>query len=72
MEDVDLIHRLRRQGRIAIAPVPVITSSRRWQRYGVWRTSLINQCILAGYLAGIPVNRLAQWYDKQEKKDDQP
>jgi uncharacterized protein len=71
MEDVDLIHRLRHQGRIAIAPVLVITSSRRWQNEGVWRTSLINIIILAGYFAGIPADRLAQWYYKKGKKDDQ-
>lgn len=71
MEDVDLIRRLRRQGRIAIAPVPVITSSRRWQKNGIWRTSLINQIILAGYFAGIPADRLAHWYYKKGEKDDQ-
>lgn len=65
MEEVDLIGRLRRQGRIIIAPLPVITSSRRWQQYGVWRTSLKNQLILAGYLAGISVDRLARWYQKR-------
>jgi uncharacterized protein len=36
MEDVDLIRRLRRQGRIAVAPVAVITFSRRWKNGGVW------------------------------------
>jgi rSAM/selenodomain-associated transferase 2/rSAM/selenodomain-associated transferase 1 len=72
MEDVDLIRRLRRQGRIAIVPVPVVTSSRRWQNYGVWRTSLMNQLILAGYFAGIPINLLARWYGKKGKKVDHP
>jgi hypothetical protein len=70
MEDVELIRRLRRQGRITIAPLPVTTSSRRWRDYGVWRTSLINQIILAGYFVGIPAGRLAQWYSKKGKKND--
>ncbi len=70
LEDLDLIRRLRHQGSIAIAPVPVIASSRRWQRYGVWRTSLINQFILAGYLAGISPNRLARWYQKKGGKNN--
>lgn len=65
LEDLDLIRRLGRQGRIAIAPVPVTASSRRWQQYGVWRTSLINQFILAGYLAGISPSRLARFYQKK-------
>jgi uncharacterized protein len=70
LEDVDLIRRLRRQGSIAIAPVPVIASSRRWQQYGVWRTSLINQFILAGYFAGISPNRLTRWYQKKGGEND--
>ena len=73
LEDLDLIRRLRRQGRIAIAPVPVIASSRRWQQYGVWRTSLTNQLILAGYFAGISPHRLARWYKKrEERKNESP
>lgn len=72
MEDVDLIGRLRRQGRIAIAPLPVTTSSRRWQQHGVWRTSMKNQFILAGYLAGISVDRLARWYQKKGGEKNRP
>ncbi len=64
MEDVDLIRRLRHQGGIAIAPVSIVTSSRRWKNHGVWRTSLKNQLILTGYLAGISTDRLARWYYK--------
>ncbi|MEB3290671.1 MAG: TIGR04283 family arsenosugar biosynthesis glycosyltransferase, partial [Leptolyngbya sp.] len=52
MEDFDLVQRLNRQGRIAIVPVPVLTSSRRWQRLGVWRTTLANQGMVLGYLLG--------------------
>lgn len=70
MEDVELILRLRRQGRIAIAPLPVTTSSRRWRDNGVWQNSLKNQLILAGYLAGISVDRLARWYQKKGEGND--
>jgi uncharacterized protein len=70
MEDVDLIRRLRRQGRIAIAPVPVITSSRRWLNSGVWKTTLKNQIALAGYWSGISPTRLARWYHKGRKSDE--
>jgi hypothetical protein len=68
MEDVDLIRRLRRLGRIAITPVPVITSSRRWQHSGVWRTTLKNQMALAAYWSGISPTRLARWYHKVPMK----
>lgn len=62
MEDVDLIRRLRSQGPVVIAPVPVITSSRRWKNSGVLKTSLKNQIVLAAYWAGISPHHLARWY----------
>jgi uncharacterized protein len=64
MEDVDLIRRLRRSGRIAIVPVPVFTSSRRWQNSGVWKTTLKNQIALVAYWLGISPTLLARWYHK--------
>jgi uncharacterized protein len=62
MEDVDLIRRLRSQGPVVIAPVSVMTSSRRWKNSGVLKTSLKNQLVLAAYFAGISPHRLARWY----------
>lgn len=66
LEDVDLVRRLRRQGPIVIAPVPAITSSRRWKNSGVLKTTLKNQIILAAYWAGISPYRLARWYYKKK------
>jgi hypothetical protein len=61
MEDYELVRRLRRIGRIAIVPMPVTTSARRWLANGVWRTTLANQaCIVARYL-GVSLERLAGW-----------
>jgi rSAM/selenodomain-associated transferase 2 len=62
LEDVDLVRRLRRVGRLAVIPVPVVTSSRRWKKLGVWKTTWINQMILTGYYLGIPPQKLASWY----------
>lgn len=62
MEDFEFVRRLRRKGNIAIAPVPVVTSPRRWLTVGPLRTTLINQAIIAGYYAGVPLQRLAVWY----------
>ena len=62
LEDVDLVRRLRRIGRLAVIPVPVATSSRRWKNLGVWKTTWINQVILAGFFLGIPPRILARWY----------
>jgi len=62
MDDFEMVRRLRRLGRIAILPVPVTSSARRWQALGLWRTTWINQKVIAGYYLGVPSDRLAQWY----------
>lgn len=62
LEDVLLIKRLKRSGRIAIVSSAVLTSGRRWQRLGVLRTTLINQAVMLGYLLGIAPQRLQKWY----------
>lgn len=64
LEDLKLVCRLRRLGKIGIAPAPVTTSARRWQRLGVFRTTLVNQVILAGYLLGIKPEKLARLYNR--------
>ncbi len=62
MEDFELIRRLRRRGRIVIAPVPVLTSARRWENLGIVRTTLINYAIPLAYYLGASPPRLARWY----------
>ena len=62
MEDFELIQRLKRQGKIAIAPAQVITSPRRWQKLGVLQTTLINQLIIIGYYLGISPITLRNFY----------
>jgi rSAM/selenodomain-associated transferase 2 len=62
MEDFELVRRLKRQGRIAIVPKAVLTSGRRWQTLNVFRTTLINQCIILGYILGVSPDRLVIWY----------
>jgi rSAM/selenodomain-associated transferase 2/rSAM/selenodomain-associated transferase 1 len=65
MEDFELVRRLKKFGKIAILPDSVITSPRRWQNIGAFRSWLINQIILAGYFIGIPPQRLAGWYRRE-------
>ena len=62
MEDVELIRRLRKRGRIRTAPVPVVTSARRWEEWGVWKTMLLNQACIAAYYWGISPSRIRDWY----------
>ncbi|MEJ5357417.1 MAG: TIGR04283 family arsenosugar biosynthesis glycosyltransferase [Desulfobacterales bacterium] len=72
LEDFAFVRRLRRRGRIALAPVAVATSARRWLRLGTGRAWLINQALVAAYLAGIPPRRLARWYRPRGGAQDFP
>jgi hypothetical protein len=65
MEDFELVRRLQRVGRIAIALDAVLTSSRRWQKLGTCKTTAINQMAIAAYLLGIAPQRIARWYRRQ-------
>ena len=69
MEDFELMRCLKRQGRIAIVPAPVLTSGRRWQKLGVLKTTLINQLMIAGYFLGIPPTQLVRLYGKRQRAE---
>lgn len=62
MEDFELVRRLHRRGRIVTLSEAAITSARRWQRLGVIRTTLLNQVMIAGFLAGMPIQNLHRLY----------
>jgi rSAM/selenodomain-associated transferase 2 len=62
MEDVELSKRLRRQQAPRIVAAPVITSSRRWQVRGVWRTVLDMWALRLAYVLGVSPQRLWQHY----------
>lgn len=62
MEDLEMARRVRRRGRVAISPLPVLTSGRRWERVGVLRATLLNQLFLLAYLLGMPPERIGGWY----------
>ena len=61
MEDLEMVLRLRRAGRIRVAPEAVTTSCRRWACWGIVRTTLLHQALLAAYWAGVPARRIAAW-----------
>jgi uncharacterized protein len=67
-EDLYLVRKMARNGRIAMAPVAAVTSGRRWRRLGLLRTTLVNTIIAVGCLAGIPPQRLSPLYRLPEKK----
>ncbi|MBD2343265.1 TIGR04283 family arsenosugar biosynthesis glycosyltransferase [Anabaena subtropica] len=62
MEDFELMRRLKRVGKIAILPVAVVTSARRWLQKGVFKTTLINQVVIVAYLLGVAPAQLRSWY----------
>lgn len=64
MEDYDLVRRLGRQRRIALAPLALVTSGRRWRKLGFWKTGAINQLMILGYHGGVSPTRLARWYSR--------
>lgn len=65
MEDVEFIRRLKKMGKVAFIPAPVITSPRLFQTQGALRTTLKNKVILFGYFFGVSPQRLAQMYYKK-------
>lgn len=65
MEDFELVQRLRRRGRIVTLNSPVQTSARRWHEQGVLKTTLCNQCMIAGFYLGIAPQRLFRFYRRR-------
>jgi rSAM/selenodomain-associated transferase 2 len=68
MEDFELIRSLKRNGKITIINVPVITSARRWLQMGVCQTTLINQIIIIAYLLGVSPQRIVNWYRREKMR----
>jgi len=66
MEDFELVRRLQKQGKIVTLPVPVFTSPRRWQNFGILKTTLINQLVIAAYVMGIVPEVIARWYGRSK------
>jgi len=62
LEDLDFIRRLAGAGRIAVLPLRVTTSARRYEAGGVLRTVARNWLIWALYLLGVSPHRLARLY----------
>jgi len=62
MEDIELSRRLKRLGRIACMRLPVVTSSRRWERHGILRTIMLMWWLRLLYWLGVPAGRLAKYY----------
>lgn len=65
MEDLELMQRIKKDGRkICILPDRVTTSARRWQRDGMLYTSLRNRVLVALFHLGVSPSTLAKYYWK--------
>lgn len=65
MEDVDIIERMRKAGRIVILDKKAFTHHRRWAKQGWVRASLMNQMIMLLYRLGGRPDRLAKIYYRE-------
>jgi len=61
LEDVDLVSRVREQGRLARIDLPVTTSARRYREQGVVRTFGLHAAALLGWRLGVDRARIADW-----------
>ncbi|MEM8947368.1 MAG: TIGR04283 family arsenosugar biosynthesis glycosyltransferase [Planctomycetota bacterium] len=62
MEDLLLMRKFRKLGRVALLPGPVYVSPRRWQRKGVLLQTLRNWSLVTAERLGVSPNRLARFY----------
>jgi len=63
MEDVALSKRLRRLAPMTALPGPAVTSGRRWEKHGVWRTIMLMWWLRLRYVLGDSPRRLSRAYD---------
>ena len=70
MEDVELSTRLRRHSAPACIQTPVITSGRRWEQHGVWRTIALMWWLRAAYYFGADIAALARRYGYAARRED--
>jgi rSAM/selenodomain-associated transferase 2 len=62
MEDIALSRGLKRAGKVACLKSRVVTSARRWQAEGVWRTIFKMWMLKSLYLMGVSPFRLKRFY----------
>lgn len=62
MEDIDFSMRLKHKGTIACLRTRVITSSRRWEKHGIFRTVVRMWWLRLLFWSGVPADHLARMY----------
>lgn len=74
LEDVLLIENLKQCGRLYFSPDVAITSARKWQRHGYWKTTQVNWSTMIRWRRGIPLDQIAQYraLDRQPRVREDP
>lgn len=62
MEDVEMVRKARREGKVVTLNQSLITSARRWKKQGLLRTTLYNQYVLLAASAGVDPEELNRAY----------
>lgn len=62
MEDIEMSKRLKQVSRPACVTQKLVTSGRRWETRGVWRTIFLMWRLRWLYWRGVPPDRLAEMY----------
>lgn len=62
MEDLDLVERLRGHGRLVSLRLSLLVDGRRWQRLGIWETTLANARLRRAWRLGVDPEELARRY----------
>ena len=62
MEDLQLCRRLKALARPCCLRPPLLTSSRRWEQHGIWRTVLLMWCLRVAYYCGASPEKLSRLY----------
>ena len=62
MEDIDIQLKLRRMGKFKKIGTPVVTSTRRYLKYGVIRQQILNTVLVILYYSGISPAALKRFY----------
>lgn len=62
MEDLDLSQRMCRMGKVVRIPQSVVTSSRRWEKDGVFKTIVLMWMLRLLFVLGFPASSLSRFY----------
>jgi rSAM/selenodomain-associated transferase 2 len=68
MEDVELVRRLRRRGRLVAVAETVTTGTRHWDALGPILTTLLNWITVSLYFSGVSPSRLSPMYHRLRKR----